>query len=46
MIGEGVVCTVFETALCDKRELAKNMMSMDKAGYVLYLEQHCVIKGS
>ena len=34
MIGQGRVCTVVGTALCDKRELAKNMMSMIGQGGV------------
>ena len=34
MIGQGGVCTVVGTALCDERELAKNMMSMIGQGWV------------
>ena len=34
MIGQGRVCTVVGTALCDERELAKNMMSMIGQGGV------------
>ena len=34
MIGQGRICTVVGTALCDERELAKNMMSVIGQGGV------------